>query len=133
MRDGEAVPLEPEYPTLPLGLGSLAAEPYAVSSSTVVFEPGDALVLYTDGVSDARSRGGVYFPLDESMRGLGELAPEAAAGLVRSRLLAHTRGALNDDAALLVLRRVGRCGPRRAVPGGRSDRETPVRLHGAAW
>jgi hypothetical protein len=155
--------LEPESPTLPLGLGSLAAEPYAATSHTVAFEPGDALVLYTDGVSDARSRSGAFFALDEALHGLGELAPDAAAALVRSRLLAHTRGALNDDAALLVLRRVGGDGvngpvaevgegsgisledgvggeyahPLRASasgrPSGRSDGETPVRVHGAAW
>jgi hypothetical protein len=158
-----ALALEPESPTLPLGLGSLAAEPYAATSHTVAFEPGDALVLYTDGVSDARSRSGAFFALDEALHGLGELAPDAAAALVRSRLLAHTRGALNDDAALLVLRRVGGDGvngpvaevgegsgisledgvggeyahPLRASasgrPSGRSDGETPVRVHGAAW
>jgi len=184
-----ALALEPESATLPLGLGTLAAEPYAANSHTVAFEPGDALVLYTDGVSDARSRSGAFFALDEALHGLGELAPDAAAALVRSRLLTHTRGALNDDAALLVLRRVGGDGvngiegeagegdrvlledkgagedtaavlmaadvdgdgdtagskagggeyvhPSRASasgrPGGRSDGETPVRVHGAAW
>jgi hypothetical protein len=163
IRSGRALALEPESPTLPLGLGSLTAEPYAVTSSTVAFEPGDALVLYTDGVSDARSRSGAFFRLDEALRGLGELAPAAAASLVRSRLLEHTRGALSDDAALLVLRRVGGDGvsgpddegdesgagiesgaggtecsqPSSAsLPGstsGRSDDETPVRVNGAAW
>jgi hypothetical protein len=119
IRSGRALALEPESPTLPLGLGSLAAEPYAVTSSTVAFEPGDALVLYTDGVSDARSRSGAFFRLDEALHGLGELAPAAAAALVRGRLLEHTRGALSDDAALLVLRRVGGDGVRG--PGDEGD------------
>jgi serine phosphatase RsbU (regulator of sigma subunit) len=126
IRSGEALPLEPECPTLPLGLGSLAAEPYATSSRTVAFGPGDALVLYTDGISDARSRSGEFFPFGEALRGLGGLTPDAMAGLVRSRLLAHTRGALNDDAALLVLRRIG-------AGAARPDGETPVRSHVAHW
>jgi hypothetical protein len=161
IRSGQALALEPKSPTLPLGLGSLAAEPYAVTSDSVAFEPGDALVLYTDGVCDARSRSGDFFPLDDALQGLGELTPDAAAWLVRTRLLAHTRGGLNDDAALLVLRRAGRDGavglqdaaggaevesgtdaggysnpspaslPARST--GRSDGETPVRVNGAAW
>jgi serine phosphatase RsbU (regulator of sigma subunit) len=91
-------------PALPLGLGALADEPYAACVDTIVLAPGDALVLYTDGVSDARSRSGAFFPLASALAGVGTLAPGAAARLVRERLLAHTRGALGDDAAVLVLR-----------------------------
>jgi Stage II sporulation protein E (SpoIIE) len=107
VRSGQARPLEAACPTLPLGLGSLVGEPYAAAASTVVFEPGDALVLYTDGISDARSRVGEFFPLADALRGLADPAPDAVTGRVRSRLLAHTHGTLNDDAAMMVLRSGG--------------------------
>lgn len=110
IRGGQTVELEPERLTLPLGLGSLADEPYAVSSSAVPFEPGDALVFYTDGVSDARARSGEFFPLDALLRdldGTPAITPRSVAAAVRSRLLEHMRGELDDDAALLILGRLG--------------------------
>jgi hypothetical protein len=138
---GEAFALEPEHPTLPLGLGALAAEPYAAASRVIALEPGDALILYTDGISDARSRSGEFFPLDTAFCGLGGLSPNVMTGLVRERLLAHTRNGLNDDAALLILRREGagdgrpalRPNPRPGRAAGPPDGETPVHARGAAW
>jgi serine phosphatase RsbU (regulator of sigma subunit) len=90
---------------LPLGLGSLVAEPYAAESVRVPFSPGDTLVLHTDGVSDARARSGSFFPLETLARQVRDLSPEEAAGFLRERLLDHVGGELHDDAALLVLRR----------------------------
>jgi serine phosphatase RsbU (regulator of sigma subunit) len=71
----------------------------------VPFGLGDTLVLYTDGVSDARARGGSFFPLESLVRGVCDLPPDTIAGFLRARLLEHMHGELNDDAALLVLRR----------------------------
>ncbi|HZU57219.1 MAG TPA: PP2C family protein-serine/threonine phosphatase [Actinocrinis sp.] len=93
--------------SLPLGLGSLVNEPYAASAITVPFGPGDSLLLYTDGVSDARARCGAFFPLEPLLRGVCDLPPNMIAGFLRGRLLGHMQGELNDDAALLVLRREG--------------------------
>jgi serine phosphatase RsbU (regulator of sigma subunit) len=93
--------------SLPLGLGSLVAEPYAATAISVPFGPGDSLVLYTDGVSDARARCGAFFPLESLLRGVCDLPPDTVAGFLRGRLLGHMQGELNDDAALLVLRREG--------------------------
>lgn len=100
-------PVESASCSLPLGLGSLVNEPYAASAITVPFEPGDSLLLYTDGVSDARARCGAFFPLEPLLRGVCDLPPNMIAGYLRGRLLGHMRGELNDDAALLVLRREG--------------------------
>ena len=101
----ETRPIEPPACSLPLGLGSLVSEPYAATAVTVPFGPDDALVLYTDGVSDARARSGTFFPLESLLRGVCDLPPDTVAGFLRGRLLEHMRGELNDDAALLVLRR----------------------------
>lgn len=121
IRGDQTLPVSPERPTLPLGLGSLLDEPYAATSSVVPFEPGDALVFYTDGVSDARTRSGEFFRLEELLcglarfsfsshdgrEGLASRAPRSVAAIVRSRLLEHVHRQLNDDAALLVLGRLG--------------------------
>ena len=68
--------------------------------------PGDALVLYTDGVTEAR-RGGVMFGEDR-LQGLlsglaGRPADEIARG-VEEAVVAHHGGPLGDDLAVLVLR-----------------------------
>lgn len=117
IRGGQTVAVVSERPALPLGLGSLVDEPYAGSSSVVPFEPGDALVFYTDGVSDARDRSGEFFGLEELLCGgdgldgrLDGREPWSVAATVRSRLLEHMRHELNDDAALLVLGRLSRDG-----------------------
>jgi hypothetical protein len=94
-------------PTVPFGLG--AGTP-AVSSCDL--EPGDAVLLYTDGVTEAHSPGGEQF-------GLGRLTDllerESAGGhepeellrrLVRA-VLDHQGGQLRDDATLLLLRWAG--------------------------
>ena len=98
-----------DEPAPPLGMRALASGPDALASWTVPFEPGESLVLYTDGVTDARDRSGAFFPLAEVLSDI--LAdphghePEGITETLRERLVAHTRGALHDDAAVLVLRR----------------------------
>lgn len=102
---GEPRAIEPAPCGLPLGLGSLAGERYASTTVAIPFETGDTLLLYTDGVSDARPPGGSFFPLDGLLRGVRDLTPDAIARFLRDRLLEHMVGELNDDAALVVLRR----------------------------
>ncbi len=68
--------------------------------------PGDALVLYTDGITEAR-RGEEMFGEDR-LRGLlsglaGRPADEIARAVERA-VAAHSGGPLGDDIALLVLR-----------------------------
>jgi hypothetical protein len=98
-----------DEPAPPLGMRALASGPDALASCTVPFSPGESLVLYTDGVTDARDRSGAFFPLAEVLSDI--LAdprghePEGITETLRERLVAHTRGALHDDAAVLVLRR----------------------------
>ncbi|MFE7122102.1 PP2C family protein-serine/threonine phosphatase [Streptomyces sp. NPDC057654] len=77
---------------------------------------GDALVLHTDGVEDARDGSGAFFPLGPALVRAARSAPivpaEVIAG-VRAALLRHTGGRLSDDAALLVVRN-----DRQRVPTG---------------
>ncbi|WP_437100087.1 PP2C family protein-serine/threonine phosphatase [Streptomyces kronopolitis] len=105
LRDGWALTLRPERTALPIGLGRLAGEPdYEVE--TFPFEPGDLLLLYTDGVTEARDAKGVFYPLAERAGAWSGCSPEQVLRLLRADLLAHTDGRLGDDAAAVAVRRL---------------------------
>jgi hypothetical protein len=72
----------------------------------VVLGPGDALALYTDGFTEARSPDGAFDP-DLLARSLATAAGESAEGIadiVDRAVLAFEDGCQRDDMALLVLR-----------------------------
>ena len=94
-------------PVLPFGLRGRP------KLSTADLEPDDAVLLYTDGVTEARADDGELFGLD---RLTDLLEQEAASGrppeemlrrLVRA-LLEHQDGGLRDDATLLLVQWTGR-------------------------
>jgi serine phosphatase RsbU (regulator of sigma subunit) len=69
-------------------------------------EPGELLVLYTDGVIDARGPGGLFG--EERLHGLltglvGE-APSRVVHRIESAVLAHSGGRPRDDVAIVALR-----------------------------
>lgn len=69
--------------------------------------PGEALLLHTDGVEDARDAHGRFFPLPAVLADAVRtqpVSPQAVLGAVFSRLLRHTNGPPTDDVAVLVLR-----------------------------
>ena len=90
---------------LPLGV----SEEGAWSSKSVQLAPGDVLVLYTDGVTDAESADGDFYDLSRLVETTSQNAGSAAAEL-RDAILddVHnfTRGAVqSDDMAVMVLAR----------------------------
>lgn len=87
----------------PLALRELADGPY--HTERFAFGKGDLLVLYTDGVTEARDANGEFYPLESRLSRMPENSPDALADRLVADLLAHTGGTLSDDAALLVLRR----------------------------
>ncbi|MFG2829281.1 PP2C family protein-serine/threonine phosphatase [Streptomyces sp. NPDC048434] len=88
---------------LPLGLGTLSGEPR--HSVRVHPEPDDWLVLCTDGVTEARSKDGEFYPLAERLAGWTDLEPAELARTLRADLERFTDGGLKDDATALVVRR----------------------------
>ena len=103
---------------LPLGLFP-DAEP---ATQDLAMDEGDVLVLYTDGVAQARGPGNTYFEdrLADELTGLAGQAPEQLVASMRQALDKFSQGVLVDDVTMLVI---------RASPqdGGRDRRRSPCR------
>lgn len=103
VQDGRPETVSVLHPAPPLGLGHLVNPRYHVESFP--FEPGDLLLLYTDGVTEARDSAGTFYPLAERITGWTENDPDAFLGRFRRDLLHHVDGHLDDDAAMIVIGR----------------------------
>lgn len=68
------------------------------------FAPGEQLLLYTDGVSEARDANGDFYPLGERAYLLKQADAQDALDALREDLVRHTAGPPHDDAAMLLLR-----------------------------
>ncbi|MEW2217881.1 PP2C family protein-serine/threonine phosphatase [Streptomyces sp. NPDC006990] len=96
---------------LPLGLAAHGGEPPAAFSAE--FAPGDQLLLYTDGVTEARNGEGDFYPLKDKGGLLRTGDAQAALDTLREDVDRYTGGVQDDDAAMLLVRyRPGR-GPGR--------------------
>ncbi|WP_243274529.1 PP2C family protein-serine/threonine phosphatase [Streptomyces albus subsp. chlorinus] len=100
--DGSVHFAEPPRRCLPLGLGLHGSEPPLPHE--VPFAPGDQLLLYTDGVTEARNAGNHFYPLDQRAHLLKDTDAESALEAVLRDIQEHVRSPLNDDAAMLLLR-----------------------------
>jgi serine phosphatase RsbU (regulator of sigma subunit)/anti-sigma regulatory factor (Ser/Thr protein kinase) len=82
-----------------------ALDQIEVGTSEVTLAPGDALVLFTDGVTDARDGAG-FFDLEGAVEVLRRVEGPAAAiaAAIEAAVLTLGGGHLEDDMALLVLR-----------------------------
>jgi PAS domain S-box-containing protein len=79
---------------------------------TVAMRPGDQLVLYTDGVIEARRAGGERFGSQRLRDRLaGCESPESAVGRVRAALQAFRGASGQDDAAVVAIRYAGSGAP----------------------
>lgn len=111
-RDGTVdFPQPPGY-ALPLGLGVHGGE--GPKSYRVDFAPGEQLLLYTDGVTEARDEHGFY-PVGERAYLLKGPDAHRALEALRADLAQHVGGPPHDDAAMLLLRYHGH-GEGKSVP-----------------
>ncbi|MBJ3807918.1 serine/threonine-protein phosphatase [Streptomyces flavofungini] len=120
---GRAEPMPGGDPLPPLGPFPLPAELPLAHCGRLL--PGDALVLYTDGMEDARNAAGRFFALQsvlsEAARTL-PVSPQAVIHAVYGELLRHIGRLTSDDAALLVLRNDRSRVPSQATETGRRAR-----------
>ena len=84
-------------------LGTLADADWSLN--LVVLEPGDQLVVYTDGVTDARARGEIFG--EERLRDelAGAQDPATAVERIESALIQFVDGPIADDAAAVAIMR----------------------------
>jgi serine phosphatase RsbU (regulator of sigma subunit) len=78
----------------------------AVPVGPLALQAGDRLVLFTDGVVDARPDGGDAYGLESLVRDLGNLrdsSPREATRYVTRAVREHRSGELVDDATILVI------------------------------
>ncbi len=116
--------IEPRDASLPLGLAPLAAT--ACASLSVPFAPGDQLLAYTDGVTEARDKSGDFYSLDRCPELLSDQDADTALDHLQEDVIQHVGHALLDDAAMLLIRRPA--GARAAAPGaGDSTAGSPDR------
>ncbi|GGX03556.1 membrane protein [Streptomyces lomondensis] len=128
---GDVTAVEPTHPAPPLGLRALTG--HTPGLQTLPFRDGDQLLLYTDGVTEARDDGRAFYPLAEGLERHVSHEPARTVGALHDELLAHVGGRLHDDAALLLIRNPAAHEtelPRAAAPGaacgaGAAD-ESPV-------
>ncbi|HUV05439.1 MAG TPA: SpoIIE family protein phosphatase [Armatimonadota bacterium] len=88
-----------------MAAGLLSDEKYLPDELTL--SPGDMLVLYTDGLTDARSPDGKFLGQEGLARLVVELAGGAAREFLRTlmdRVVNYTGGEFRDDVAILVVR-----------------------------
>nr|WP_229816131.1 PP2C family protein-serine/threonine phosphatase [Streptomyces lucensis] len=100
---GDVTAVEPDHPAPPLGLRALSGQ--APRLQRLRFAVGDRLLLYTDGVTEARDHAREFYPLAEGVARHVSDDPARMLTALHDELLAHVGGRLHDDAALFLLRR----------------------------
>ncbi|MBO3085477.1 PP2C family protein-serine/threonine phosphatase [Cellulomonas fengjieae] len=89
------------------GRGMFGLQMRAMSVGEETLEPGDRLLLYTDGITEARDRDGQFFGSDRLENFLqradaaGYPPPETVRRLTRA-VMEHQHGRLQDDATVLL-------------------------------
>lgn len=110
------------------GMALGVAEDASWEQATIQMDPGDVLVLYTDGVTEAQDAGGTLFGDERLLAVLGSSAavparPEHVAQGIRDALLARVREFVGDasqfdDITLVVI-------ARDAAGGGAASQASP--------
>ncbi|AYN42977.1 serine/threonine-protein phosphatase [Streptomyces dangxiongensis] len=112
---GEVRAVEPVPPAPPLGLRALSGQEPGLQRLPLTV--GDQLLLYTDGVTEARDHTRAFYPLADGVARHVSEEPARTLTALHDELLAHVGGRLHDDAALLLLRKVTADEPVPVLPG----------------
>ncbi|WP_112470894.1 PP2C family protein-serine/threonine phosphatase [Streptomyces triticisoli] len=101
VHEGKVSPLEPTTPSLPLGLGALGGNDVPVDRFDLPV--GATLVLFTDGIDEARDADGAFFDPVPVLRRHLPSDPDTVLDALLTAVFRHTGGNLQDDAALLAV------------------------------
>jgi serine phosphatase RsbU (regulator of sigma subunit) len=101
LRRGEIITLDPPAPAPPLGFMPV------VRARVERLEPGDRLLMLTDGLAEAR-RDGTFFPIaDRAWRLLGHGTVGDGLASVEAALMEWVQYRLDDDIALILMEYAG--------------------------
>jgi serine phosphatase RsbU (regulator of sigma subunit) len=126
LRRGTATPLAVSDPAPPLGLGAMSDGQY--EPQTFPYAPGDVLLLYTDGVTEARDARGTFYPLAQRAAAWARLGPTHLLASIEADLREYVPpDALADDMAMVALRREG------PDPPGRGHSRGDGSHHALTW
>ncbi|WP_405721055.1 PP2C family protein-serine/threonine phosphatase [Streptomyces sp. NBC_00046] len=101
VHDQRVTVLHARQPLPPLGVCERPIEGDRIDPFTFTY--GDMLVLYTDGVIEARSPSGAFYPLAERVASFPTTSPDTLLHHIHRDLLTHIGGHPADDVALLVI------------------------------
>ncbi|EGX60173.1 integral membrane protein [Streptomyces zinciresistens K42] len=103
--DGSVRPLPASEPALPLGMGDIGAWPDRADEAG--FPPGATLLLYTDGLSEARDAHGRFYDPEAGLGGRAHALcdPDSLLGVLADEVRRHSAGGMADDMALVAVRR----------------------------
>ncbi|MFI8992638.1 PP2C family protein-serine/threonine phosphatase [Streptomyces sp. NPDC053542] len=101
IRAGRATFVDVLPPSPPLGLFGLQEDWCRVN--TVPLTDNDQLLLYTDGVTEARDAKRDFYPLAERVAVLHDEDPDTFLDALTADLIQYSMGKLDDDAALLLI------------------------------
>ncbi|MFB6818024.1 PP2C family protein-serine/threonine phosphatase [Streptomyces sp. NPDC056347] len=120
--DGALEVLRPSVPALPLGMG---LGTWQERTDEWELPDGATLLLYTDGLSEARNAEGVFYDPAARLSGRIFPGPEELLSALTDDVRLHTGGETTDDMALLAVVRPAQGQPdrRRTVPIVGADKE----------
>jgi serine phosphatase RsbU (regulator of sigma subunit) len=96
-RGGVLRPLAGQTADLPLGLDD------DFTAFTTRWQPGDRLLLYTDGLVESRNQHGDFLPYDQIATALLAAGCDQALDTLMTAVDRHTGGRSHDDIAILLL------------------------------
>ncbi|MCX0242319.1 PP2C family protein-serine/threonine phosphatase [Streptomyces drozdowiczii] len=114
VHDGVAVTVPLRRTSVPLGMAELSDE--GRTAERLDFPPGATLLMFTDGVTEARDPEGRFYPLDARLSRWARQGPRELLDALGHDLEEFSGGVRRDDIAVLALSRVSASAPAPTEP-----------------